>query len=145
MHISLNLSTEYLQIFHFDTSRLTLMSSVNKDKISLEPVEYISERVRKLLHRAVLVEALESNIENRNRRSKIKFIGTIVSQNCLITDCYKFLHNKNNPSDNNRDFLHLKTSQSNHSCRFLHVSHPWNYKLIAFLATNHIQVILHSM
>ena len=99
--------------------------------------------MRELLHQTV--EARGSNIENRTRRSKIKSIWIIVSQNYPITDYYKFLHDKNNQSDNNYKFLHGKNNQSNHDYRFLQVSDPCNYGLIAFLATNQIQVILHSM
>ena len=113
-----------------------MVSSVNKYKISVEPAKHINERVRKLLHQAV--EASESNIENRTRRWKTKSIG-------IVTDYYKFLHDKNNQSDNNYTFLHGKNNQSNQNYRFLRVYHPCNYGLIAFLATNQIQVILHSM
>ena len=120
-----------------------MVSSVNKFKISLESAKHISDRVVKLLHQTV--EARESNTENRTRRSKIKNNGVIVSQNYPITDYYKFLHDKNNQSDNNYNFLHCKNNQSNHSYRFLHVSHPCNYGLIAFLAVNQIKVILHSI
>ena len=105
------------------------MRSVNKYKISLEPAKHISYRVVKLFHQTE--EAREHNIQNRTRRSKIKSNRVIVNQNHPITDCYKFLHDKNN--------------QSNHNYRFLHVSHPCNCGLIAFLAANHIKVILHSM
>ena len=120
-----------------------MVSSVNRNKMSLEPAKQINDRVGQLLHQAAGTR--ESNIENRTRRLKIKSIGIIVSQNYLITDYYKFLHDKNNQSDNNYNFLHGKDTQSNHSYRFLHVSHPCNYGLIAFLAINQIQVILHSM
>ena len=109
-----------------------MVSSVNKNKISLEPDKYFTDRVVKLLHQAAGTR--ESNIENRARRSKIKSIGIIVSQNYPITDLFKFLHDKNNQSDNNYNFLHGKGTQSNHSYRFLHVSHPCNYGFIAFLA-----------
>ena len=120
-----------------------MVSSVNKYKISLEPAKHISDRVVKLLHQAV--EARESNIKSRTRRSKIKGIGIIVSQNYPITDYYKFLHDKNNQPDDNCKFLHGKNSQSHHDYRFSHVSDPYNYGLIAFPATNQIKVILHSM
>ena len=99
--------------------------------------------VVKLLHQTE--ETRERNIENRTRRLKIKSSGVIVSQNDPIKDYYKFLHDKNNQSDNNYDFLHGKNNQSNRNHRFLHVSHPFNYGLIAFLAANQIKVILHSM
>ena len=65
-----------------------MASSVNKYKIPLEPAKHIIDRVVKLLHQTV--EARESNIENRTRRSKIKSIQIIVSQNYPITDYYKF-------------------------------------------------------
>ena len=78
-----------------------MMSSVNKYKISVEPAKHINERARKLLHQAV--EASESNIENRTRRWKTKSIG-------IVTDYYKFLHDKNTKSDNNYTFLHGKTT-----------------------------------
>ena len=120
-----------------------MVSFINKDKISLEPAKHISDRVVKLLHRTE--EARERNIEKRTRRSKIKSNGVIVSQNYPITDYYKFLHDKNNQSDNNYNFLHGKSNQSNHNYRFLHLSHPCNYGLIAFLADNQIKVILLSM
>ena len=55
-------------------------------------------------------EARERNIENRTRRSKIKSNRVIVSQNYPITDYYKFLHDKNNQSDNIYNFLHGKTT-----------------------------------
>ena len=90
-------------------------------------------------------EGRERNIENRTRRSKIKSNGVIVSQNYPITDYYKFLHDKNNQSDNNYNFLHGKNNQSDHNYRFLHISHLCNYGLIAFLAANQTKVILHSM
>ena len=106
-----------------------MVISVNKYKISLEPAKHISDRVVKLLCQTV--EARESNIENRTGHSKIKSNGVIVSQNYPITDYRNFLHGKNH--------------QSNHNYRFLHVSHPCNYGLIAFLAANQINVILHSM
>ena len=61
-----------------------MASSVNKYKIPLEPAKHINDRVIKLLHQTV--EARESNIENRTRRSKIKSIEIIVSQNYPITD-----------------------------------------------------------
>ena len=83
-----------------------MVSSVNKYKISLEPAKHISDRVVKLLHQTE--EACERNIENRTRRSKIKSNGVIVSQNYPITDYYKFLHDKNNQSDNNDNFLQGK-------------------------------------
>ena len=116
-----------------------MVSSVNKNKISLEPAKHVNDRVIKLLHQAA--GARESNIENRTRRSKINSIGTIVSQNYPITDYYKFFHDKNNQSDNNYNFLHGKDTRSNHSYRVLHVSHSCNYGLIAFLATSEIQII----
>ena len=119
-----------------------MVSSVNKYKISLEPAKH-SDRIVKLLHQTE--EARERNIVNRTRRSKIKSNGVIVSQNYPIMDYSKFLHDKNNQSDNNYNFLHGKNNQSNHSYRFLDVSHPCNYGLIAFLAANQIKVILHSM
>ena len=109
-----------------------MISSVNKYKISLEPAKHINDRIVKLLHQTE--EARERNIENRARRSKIKSNRVIVSQNYPITDYYKFLHDKNNQSDNNYNFLHGKNNPSNHNYRFLHVSHPCNYQLIAFLA-----------
>ena len=90
-------------------------------------------------------EARERHIENRARRSKIKSNRVIVSQNYPLTDYYKFLHDKNNQSDNNYNFLHGKNSQSDHNYRFFHVSHPCNYGLVAFLAANQTEVILHSM
>ena len=99
--------------------------------------------VVKLLHQTV--EARESNIENRTRRSKIKSIGMIVSQNSQITDYYKFLHCKNNQSDNNYNLLHGKTTNQITITGFLYVSHLCNYGLIAFLATSQIQVILYNM
>ena len=110
-----------------------MVSSVNKYKISLEPAKHVNGRVVKLLHQTE--EARERNIENRTRRSKIKSNGVIVSQNYPITDYYKFLHDKSNQSDKNYNFLH---GQNN-------VSHPCNYGLIAFYATNQIKVILLSM
>ena len=64
--------------------------------------------VIKLLHQTE--EARERNIENRTRRSKIKSNGDIVSQNYPITDYYKFLHDKNNQSDNNYNFCMTKTT-----------------------------------
>ena len=109
----------------------------------LEPAKHINDRAVKLLHHTV--EARESNTENRTRHSKIKSDGIVVSQNYPITDNYKFLHDKNSQSDNNYNFLHGRNNQSNHGYRFLHVSDPCNYGLIAFLATNQTQVILHSM
>ena len=120
-----------------------MVRSVNKYKTSLEPAKHISDRVIKLLHQTG--EARERTIENRTRSSKIKSNGVIVSQNYPITDYYKFLHDKNNQSDNNYNFLHGKNNQSNHNYRFLHVSHQCNYGLIAFFAANQIKVILHSM
>ena len=120
-----------------------MVSSVNKHKISLEPAKHINEKVRKLLHQTV--EASESNIENRTRRSKIKSNGIIDSQNYPITDYYKVLYDKNNQSDINYNFLNGKNNQSNHNYRFLNVSDSCNYGLIAFFATNQIQVILQSM
>ena len=111
-----------------------MVSSLNRYKISLEPVKHISDRVVKLLHQTI--EARESSIENRTRRSKIKSSGIIVSQNYPVMDYYKFLHDKNNQSDKNYNFLHGKNNQSNHDHRFLHVSDPCNNGLIAFLATN---------
>ena len=81
-----------------------MVSSVNKYKISIEPARHINDRVVQLFHQTV--EARESNIENRTRRSKIKSIGIIVRQNYAITD-YKFLHDKNNQSDNNEVFYLL--------------------------------------
>ena len=90
--------------------------------------------VVKLVHQTE--EARERNIENRTRRSKIKSNGVIVSHNYPITDYYKFLHDKNNQSDNNYNFLHGKKSQPNHNYRFLNISHPCDYGLIAFLAAN---------
>ena len=83
-----------------------MISSVNKYKISLEPAKHINDRVVKLLHQTV--EIRESNVENRTRRSKIKSSGVIVSQNYPITDYYKFLHYKNNQSDNNYNFARQK-------------------------------------
>ena len=62
--------------------------------------------VVKLLYQTV--EARESNIENRTRRSKIKRNGIIVSQNYPITDYHKFLHDKSNQSDNNHNFCKAK-------------------------------------
>ena len=82
------------------------MSSVSKYKISLEPAKRINDKVRKILHQAVGARA--SNTENRTRRSKIKSIGNIVSGNYPITDFHKFLHDKNNQSDNNYNFLQMK-------------------------------------
>ena len=100
--------------------------------------------VVKLLHHTE--EAHERNIENRNRRSKIRSNGVIVSQNYPITDYYKFLHDKNSQSDNNYNFLHGKiTTNQITITSFLHVSHPCNYRLIAFLAANQTKLILHSM
>ena len=119
-----------------------MVSSVNKYKISLESAKHIDDVV-KLLHQTE--EARERNIGNRTRRSKITSNGFIVRLNYPITDYYKFLHDKNNQSDNNYNFLHGKNNQSNHSYKFLHVSHPCNYGLIAFLAANQTEVILHSM
>ena len=84
-----------------------------------------SMTVVKLLHQTI--KARESNIEDRTRRSKIKINGIIVSQNYPITDYHKFLHDKNNQSDNNYNFLHGKNNQSNHDYRFLHVSDQCNY------------------
>ena len=49
-------------------------------------------------------EAGGRNIDNRTRHSKIKSNGVIVSQNYPIKDYYKFLHDKNNQSDNNYNF-----------------------------------------
>ena len=106
-----------------------MVSSVNKYKIPPEPAKHINDRVVKVLHQTA--EVRESNIENITRHSKIKSNGVIVSQNYPIMDYYKFLHDKNNQSDDNY--------------RFLHVSHPCNYGLIAFLAANQIEVILQSM
>ena len=74
-----------------------MVSSVNKYKISLEPAKHINDRVVK--HQTE--DARERNTENRTRRSKIKSSGVIVSQNYPVTDYYKFLHDKNNQSDNN--------------------------------------------
>ena len=85
-----------------------MVSSVNKYKISLEPAKHISDRAVKLLHQAE--GACESNTENRTRCSKIKSIGIIVSRNYPITDCYKFLHDKNNQSDKNYKVLHNKAT-----------------------------------
>ena len=119
-----------------------MVSSVHKYKISLEPAKHINDRIIKLLHQTE--EACERNIENRTQHSKIKSNGVIVSQNYPITDYYKFLHDKNNQSDNDYNFLHGKNNQSNHNYRFLHLSHLCNYGLIAFLAANQIKVILHS-
>ena len=119
-----------------------MVNSVNKYKISLEPAKHINDSVVKLFQ--LTEEAREPNIDNRTRRSKIKSNGVIVSQNYPITDYYKFLHDKNNQSDNNYKFLHGKNNQSIHNYRFLHVSHPCNYGFIAFLAANQIKVILHS-
>ena len=118
-----------------------MVNSVNKYKISLEPAKHINDRVVKSLHETV--EAREINTENRTRRSKIKSNGVIINQNYPITDYYKFLHDKNNQSDNNYNFW--QNNQSNHNYRFPHVSYPCNYGLIAFLAANQIKVILHSM
>ena len=120
-----------------------MVSYVNKYKISLEPAKHINDRVVKLLHQTE--GARECNIENGTQCSKIKSSGVIVSQNYPITDHKKFLHDKNNQSDNNYNFLHGKNNQSNHNNSFLHVSHPCNYGLIAFLAANQVKVILHSM
>ena len=92
-----------------------MVSSVSKYKISLEPAKNINDRVLKLLRQTE--EARERNIESRTRRSKIKSNGVIVSQNYPITDYYKFLHDKNNQSDNNYKFLNDK-NQSNHNYRF---------------------------
>ena len=72
--------------------------------------------VVKLLHQTN--EARERNIENRSRRSKIKSNGVIVSQNYPITDYCKFLHDKNDQSENNYNFLHGKNDQSNYNYRF---------------------------
>ena len=116
-----------------------MVGSVNKYKISLEPAKHISDRVVKLLHQTV--EARESNIENRTRRSKIKNNRVIVSQNNPITDYYKFLHGKNSQSDNNYDVLHGKTTNQITIIGFC----TCNYGLTAFLAANQIKVILHSM
>ena len=60
-----------------------MISSVNKYRVPLEPAKHINDRVVKLLHQNV--EARESNIENRTRRSKIKSNGVIVSQNYPAT------------------------------------------------------------
>ena len=94
-----------------------MVSSVNKYKISREPAKHINDRVVKLLHQAQ--EACERNTENRNRRSKVKSNGVIVSQNYPITDYYKFLHDKNNQSDNNYNFLHDKNNQANRNYTYL--------------------------
>ena len=67
-----------------------------------------SMTVVKLLHQTE--EACERNIENGTRRSKIKSNGVTVSQNYPITDYYRFLHDKNNQSDNNYNFLHGKNN-----------------------------------
>ena len=115
-----------------------MVSSVNKYKISLEQAKHINDRVVRLLHQTE--EARERNIESRTRCSKIKSNGVIVSQNYPITEYYKFLHDKNNQSDNNYNFLqgknnqsdnnynflHGKNNQSNHNYRFLHLSHLCN-------------------
>ena len=104
-----------------------MVSSVNKYKISLEPGKHINDRVVKLLHQTE--EARERNTENRNRRSKIKSNGVIVSQNYPITDYYKFLQGSNNQSDNNYNFLHGKNNQSNHNYRFLHLLSPMQLRI----------------
>ena len=135
MHISLNFSVQYLHMVSFIlTSVCKHGKFCNKYEISLEPAKHINDRVVMLLDQTV--EARQINIENKTRRLKIKSIGMIVSQNDPITDYHKFLHDKNNQSDNNYNFLHGKNKQSNHNYRFLHVSHPCNYGLIAFLAIN---------
>ena len=125
-----------------------MMSSVNKNKMFLEPAKHISERVRKLLHQAA--GARKSNIEYRTRRWKIKSIGIIVSRNYPITDYYKFLHSKSIQSDNNY-FCTVKIAFARQKqpiksqLQILHLFHPCNYRLIALFATNQIQVILHRM
>ena len=77
-----------------------MVNSVIKYKISLEPAKPINDTVVKLLHHTV--EARESNIENRTRRSKIKSNGIIVSQNYPVTDYYKSLHDLTNCSPHNQ-------------------------------------------
>ena len=129
MYTSLNSSVEY-GVFHFKIRNM--VSSVNKYKISLEPAKHISDRVVKLLHQAK--EARDRNIENRTRRSKIKNNGVIVSQNYPITDYYKFLHDKNNQSDNNYNFCTAKTTNQITITGFC--TYPCNYGLIAFFAAN---------
>ena len=115
-----------------------MVGSVNKYKMSLEPAKHINDSVVKLLHQTV--EARESNIENRTRRSKIKIDGVIVNQNNTITD---FLQGKNNQSNDNHNFLHGKNNQSNHN--YITGFCMCNYGLIAFLATSQIKLILPSM
>ena len=83
-----------------------MVSSVSKYKISLEQAKHINDRVVKVLHETV--EARESNTENRTLGSKIKSNRIIVSQNYPITDYYKFLHDKNNQSNNNYNFFTAK-------------------------------------
>ena len=99
---------------------MNLVSSVTKSKISLESAKHINDRVVKLLRQTV--EVRESNMKNGTRRSKIKSIGMVVSQNYPITDYYKSLHDKKNQSD--------------HSYRVFQVSHRCNYGVMAFLATS---------
>ena len=69
-----------------------MATSANKYKISLEPAKHISDRVVNLLHQTE--EALERNMENRTRRSKIKSSEVIVSRNYPNTDHYKFCTTK---------------------------------------------------
>ena len=95
---------------------MTVLIFANVSK--LVRVNPANDIVVKLLHQTV--QARESNTEDRTRRSKIKSNEVIFSQNYPITDYYKFLHGKNNQSDNNYNFLHGKNNQSNHNYRFLH-------------------------
>ena len=65
-----------IRCLSFQSQSVNMVSSVNKYKISLEPAKHINDRIVKLLHQTV--EADESNIENRTRRSKIKSNGASV-------------------------------------------------------------------
>ena len=105
---SLNSLVEY-GVFHFKIKTVNMVCSVNKYKLSLEPAKHFNDRVVKLLHQTE--EARERNLENRTRHSNIKSNGVIVSQNYPITDYYRFLHDKNNQSDNNHNLLHGKNNQ----------------------------------
>ena len=123
-----------------------MVSPVNKYKISLVPAKHISNRVVKLLHQTE--EACERNIENKNSAFENQKQWSHGQPELSSHGQLQVFARQEQPIRQQLQLLHGKSNQSNQIKSQLQVfarHHPCNYGLLAFVATNQIKVVLHSM